>query len=79
MNPTPESTGKWLGLILPILQQGGPILTLFLLLVSAVGGWYLMHALQRSRDANKELYERMLVCMQTQATLGQRCYGAGPK
>lgn len=79
MNATPESTSKWLRLIMPILQQGGPVLTLFLLIVCVLAGWYFMNTLDHSREVNRELYERMLACVQSQATLSQRCYGGGPK
>lgn len=79
MAPDPDKTSKWLGVLLPIMQQGGPVLSLFLLGVMLLGGWYLMHALQRQRDVTKDAYERLLLCKEAQATLGQRCYGAGPR
>lgn len=79
MAPDPDKTGKWLGLLLPVMERGGPILSLFLLGTLIISGWYLLHALQRQRDVTKDAYERLLTCVQAQATLGQRCYGAGPR
>jgi hypothetical protein len=79
MTPDPARANKWLGLLLPLMERGGPILSLFLLLTMVVSGWYMMRELGRARAVNRELYERLLVATEARASLATRCPGGGPK
>lgn len=60
MPPTPERAQGWLSLLYPLMQQGGPILTLFVLLFGAGTIYYLLGALERSVGRNHVLVERLL-------------------
>lgn len=62
MLPPPESSSRWLGIIMPVLREGGPVVALVLLLVGTVSTWWLARALEQSRAVNVALYERLLAC-----------------
>lgn len=69
MLPSPEQSRKWLGLIWPMLVQGGPAVSLLLLLLGAVQVWYLLGALSRAQGINRELLDRYLACHTQQVEL----------
>jgi hypothetical protein len=57
---SPESAKGWLALLWPLLLQGGPVVSLVLLLLGAFQIWYLLGAISRVQDNNRMLVERLL-------------------
>jgi hypothetical protein len=64
MAPTPESTTRWYQALLPILQAGGPVLTLLLGIILVVSLWYGLHVLKECVAHNRLLNERLLTQQQ---------------
>lgn len=60
MPPTPESAGRWLSTIMPVLERGGPVVALLALLIGGGTVWYLLGVLDRAVQRNHVLVERLL-------------------
>lgn len=60
MPPTPESTRGWLGVVLPLAERAGPVLSVFLLLLGTLTVWYMLGLLDRAVQRNHALTERLL-------------------
>ena len=58
----PERARGWLNTILPVLREGGPIVSLVLLLIGGLSIWWLLGTYERARIINQQLYERLIVC-----------------
>jgi hypothetical protein len=56
----PEQARGWLSVLLPLLQQAGPVLSLFLLLIGGFTIHWLQGRLHEARQVNAVLYERLL-------------------
>lgn len=61
MPPTPERASTWLGLLLPLAQQGGPLLTLALALLLGGAVWYTLGALDRAVQRNHALVDKIIL------------------
>lgn len=51
-----------LGLVLPLLEQGGPVFSLLLLLVGTLVIHFLLGELRAQQSVTRELVERLLAC-----------------
>ena len=60
MSPTPEGTTRWYAALLPIMEKGGPVLTLALIIGLIVSVWWLSGWLHTCVTHNRELTERLL-------------------
>lgn len=69
MLPSPERSHKWLGLLLPLVERGGPILSLFLLIVSVLMVYWLLGALKDQQQLTRSLAERLLTCVSEKGEL----------
>jgi hypothetical protein len=56
----PERASGWIGTLLPLAREGGPILSLFLFIIGSATVWYLLGALDRAVVRNHVLVERLL-------------------
>jgi len=63
----PERARGWLNTILPVLREGGPVVSLVLLLIGSVSIWWLLGTYERARNINQQLYERLLTCTKEHA------------
>lgn len=79
MPPSPERAQRWLTLIWPMLVQGGPVVSLVLLLLGAVQVWYLLGALSRAQGINRELLDRYLACHAQQVELALKVAHCPPQ
>ena len=57
---TPERASTWIGTLLPVVTQGGPILTLVLALLLGGAVYYLLGVLDRAVTRNHVLVERII-------------------
>jgi hypothetical protein len=64
MAPSPEQAKGWLGVILPLVQQAGPIFSLALLIALALSLWWLTGWLHGCVEHNRLLTERLLAQQQ---------------
>lgn len=55
MSPSPEGTSRWLKTILPIAQQGGPIVSLLLGILLVVSLWWGAGVLRECVERNRAL------------------------
>lgn len=69
----PERARGWLDTILPLLREGGPIVSLVLLLLGGVTIWWLMHALDRSQTISLTLYNKLITCFDRQMEIARDC------
>lgn len=63
--PSPERAKGWLAMAWPLLVQGGPVVSLLLLLIGTSLIWLLLGALERSVVRNQVLTERLLTLQDT--------------
>jgi len=78
MAPTPETSSKWLGVLLPVLREGGPIVSLVLLILGGCTVYWLTHALTKSQERSMLLHEKLLTCYQAQVQLAKTCQPSPP-
>lgn len=64
MAPSPERARGWLGLVMPLLQQAGPVLSLALLLALVLSLWWLTGWMHTCVERNHALTERLLTQQQ---------------
>jgi hypothetical protein len=57
---SPGSARHWYDFLLPIAQQGGPVLTLALTMVLIVSSWYGLGILRDCVAHNRQLNEKIL-------------------
>jgi hypothetical protein len=69
----PERTRNWLSIVLPILREGGPIVSLRLLLIGTITVWWLIGALNRSQEISRVFYEKLITCLDKQVDLARNC------
>lgn len=55
-------TSRVLALVLPVLREGGPIVSLALLLIGAAIVHWLIGELRHQQETTRELVERLLSC-----------------
>jgi hypothetical protein len=67
--PSPERASGWINTLLPLAQQGGPLLTVFTLMVGTVIVYWLLGALDRQQTLTRELGERLLTCVEQRGEL----------
>jgi hypothetical protein len=60
----PERASGWLGVAMPLIREGGPVVTLVVMLLGALVIWWLLGALGRAQMTNRELVERLLTCVE---------------
>lgn len=73
MTPDPERAKGWLGLLLPLMQQGGPVLSLALAVMMAVTVWYLLGVIGENRKVSIDLLEKVLRCQESKVELARQC------
>lgn len=61
---TPERTQGWLSVAMPLIREGGPVVTLVVMVLGALVIWWLLAALGRAQMTNRELVERLLTCVE---------------
>jgi hypothetical protein len=69
----PERARGWLSIILPVLREGGPIVSLTLLLMGTIVVWWLIGALNRSQEISRTFYEKLITCLDKQVELVRDC------
>lgn len=57
---TPDSTSRWYTALLPIVEKGGPVLSLALLLALCISMWFLTGWLHDCVNHNRGLSEKLL-------------------
>ena len=60
MAPTPDGTARWLQTLLPVLREGGPILTLGLAVVMSFSLWWMSGWLTDCIEHNRQLGQRLV-------------------
>jgi hypothetical protein len=55
LSPTPEGTSRWLQTLLPIAQQGGPVVSLLLAVVMTISLWWMGGWLRECIEHNRAL------------------------
>jgi hypothetical protein len=86
---TPERTHGWLGVLLPVLERGGPVLSLLILCIGSLAIWWLLDDIRRLQGITRELAERlltsekthaeqMIAAKQAQVDLALKCYAPTP-
>ena len=60
--PGPERTKGWIGLLLPLFERGGPVVSLLLLCTLLACLWHFLGEVRRLRTLGVKLYEERLVC-----------------
>jgi hypothetical protein len=63
---SPESAKGWLSVVMPLLERGGPVVALLLLLVAALHAWYLTKELSRTRGNLLQLLSEVNACKAAQ-------------
>lgn len=66
---TPERAQGYLGAVMPLLREGGPVVALLLLCIGTAMVWFMVGALERSVVRNHALVERLQGCMKEQVEL----------
>jgi hypothetical protein len=64
MPPSPEQAKGWIRTLVPLAEQGGPLLTVFTLIVGTLIVYWLLGALDRQQTLTRELGERLLTCVE---------------
>lgn len=62
--PTPNGARGWLRTLLPLAQQGGPIVSLLLAVLAVAVVWYFLGVVERSRATSLDLLQRLLTCQE---------------
>lgn len=57
---SPDDAKHWYDALLPMARQGGPVLTIFLLIALVVSLWWLIGTLHDCVDRNRLLGERLV-------------------
>jgi hypothetical protein len=65
MPPSPEQARGWIATFYPLLVQGGPVVSLVLLLLGGFQIWYLMGVIATVQTNNRTLVERLLTAQDT--------------
>ena len=60
MSPSPEGTSRWLQILVPLVQQGGPILTLGLAVVMCASLYWMSGWLTDCIEHNRQLGQRLV-------------------
>jgi hypothetical protein len=63
--PEPEQVSRWYQALLPIVEKGGPVLSLLLLVTLIVSLWWLTGWLRECVGMNRALTERLLAQQQS--------------
>jgi hypothetical protein len=71
--PAPEHARGWLGILLYVVERGGPITLLFTLLFAGMGIWGLTREVQRVHRVNTILWTQLLEAQQAHLELAARC------
>ena len=62
--PANGHTSKWLGIALPLLREGGPVVSLALIVLGAAMIYFLLGEFRAQQQTTRELVERLLRCTQ---------------
>jgi hypothetical protein len=71
--PSPENARGWLGMVLYVVERGGPITLLLTLLFAGIGIWGLTREVQRVHLVNSTLWAQLLEAQKAQIELAARC------
>lgn len=71
--PDPERARRWYQTVLPIAQQGGPVLTLVLAVMAGLAVWYLLGVVAAQRLTTLELFHKLLACQEAKVDLARQC------
>jgi hypothetical protein len=71
--PSPDAARGWLGMVLYVVERGGPITLLLTLLFAGMGIWGLTREVQRVHRVNTLLWTQLLDAQKAQIELAARC------
>jgi CHASE1-domain containing sensor protein len=71
--PSPEHARGWLGMVLYVVERGGPITLLLTLLFAGLGIWGLTREVQRVHLVNSTLWSQLLEAQKAHLELAARC------
>lgn len=68
-----ERASGWLGTVLPVLREGGPITTLILGLCAMAMIYGLYKELARTHEVSKQIFNKLEACYTAQLQMARDC------